>query len=320
MSQAPQPTDEMISEAAIWLTLLNDERVSAEDRAGCEAWCAADPLHRMAFERMKSLFDSFDEFPAAPARLALDQAFKPDKRRPGSRSMLALALAGMLACGWMASREAPVWFADQRTDVGERREVQLTDGSQLQLNTHSAVDIHFDGKQRVIELLRGEVWVIVAKDAQRPFVVRTDQGTVTALGTRFLVRRDPDQTTVVSVIESAIAARAEGDADVKVAAGQQAQFKNGRVQPPQPIGNADPSAWTRGVLTVNDQPLAQVLQTLARYRHGLISFDSAELDGLRVSGIFQLDDTDAALATLADNLPIKVQYFTDLLVRIRPTR
>lgn len=320
MSQTAQPTDEMISEAAIWLTLLNDERVSAEDRAGCESWCAADPLHRVAFERMKLLFDSFDELPATPARRALDQAFTPDKRRMGSRSVQALALVGVLACGWMASRDVPVWFADQRTDIGERREVQLTDGSQVQLNTASALDIHFDGKQRVIELLRGEVWVIVAKDAQRPFVVRTEQGTVTALGTRFLVRRDPDHTTVVSVIESAIAAKTQGNPDVKVAAGQQALFKNGRVQPPQPIGNADPSAWTRGVLTVNDQPLGQVLQTLARYRHGMISFDAAELDGMRVSGIFQLDDTDAALATLADNLPIKVQYFTDLLVRIKPAK
>ena len=39
---------------------------------------------------------------------------------------------------------------------------------------------------------------------------------------------------------------------------------------------------------------------------------------MRVSGVFKLDDSDAALATLADNLPIKVEHFTDLLVVIKP--
>ncbi|MGY2499030.1 ferric citrate uptake sigma factor regulator FecR, partial [Klebsiella pneumoniae] len=61
-----------------------------------------------------------------------------------------------------------------------------------------------------------------------------------------------------------------------------------------------------------------VLQTLASYRHGVVRFDPQALQGMRVSGVFKLDDSDAALATLADNLPIKVEHFTDLLVVIKP--
>jgi transmembrane sensor len=220
--------------------------------------------------------------------------------------------------GWASVEQLPLWMADQRTGVGERSQVVLADGSQVQLNSNSALDVKFDGQQRVIELLKGEMWVEVAKDAQRPFVVRTDQGTATALGTRFLVQRAVDGSTVVTVIESTVAAKGNHSEAVKVMAGQRAILKQGHAQPAQAVGSGDPAAWTRGLLTVDDRPLSEVLQTLASYRHGVVRFDPQALQGMRVSGVFKLDDSDAALATLADNLPIKVEHFTDLLVVIKP--
>ncbi|AZF63216.1 FecR family protein [Pseudomonas sp. LBUM920] len=307
-------TEHIIQQAANWLTRLHDEDVSDADRQAFNTWCQADPRHAVAIDRMRALWGNFDAVPARPARIALNRAFAPQR----SRGAQVLGLLGVLLCGWVGVERAPVWMADQRTGVGERRQVALEDGSRLQLNSNSAVDVKFDGHQRVIQLLQGELWVEVAKDAQRPFVVRTDQGTATALGTRYLVKRAADGTTVVTVIESSVAVKGEGAEGVKVAAGQRAVLDHGRARSPQAIGNTDPDAWTRGLLKVNDQPLSEVLQTLASYRHGLVRFDPQALQNLRVSGVFKLDDTAAALAALADNLPIKVEYFTDLLVVVKP--
>lgn len=317
MSDQREPSERMITEAASWLALLQDEPVSAADRHAFERWRKADPGHELALSRMQSLWGSFDELSDTPARIALRQTFAPAGSKPTSRTVQALALVGVLVCGWMSVERLPVWMADRHTDVGERSEFFLADGSQVQLNSGSALDVKFDGRQRVIELLQGELWVEVAKDVQRPFVVRTDQGTVTALGTRFVVRRGKEGTTV-SVLESAIAAQANTADVVNVATGQQALLKDGRVQTPHALGSDDPADWTRGVLKVDDRPLSEVLQTLATYRHGLLRYDTQALAGLRVSGVFRLDDTDAALATLADNLPIKVERFTDLLVIVKP--
>ncbi|MHC8306218.1 FecR family protein [Pseudomonas sp. PB3P13] len=308
----------MITEAARWLTLLHDDSIGNAERATFDAWCAADPRHAVAVERMCSLWTSLDELPVAPARVALKQAFARPGRFASSRATQALALLGVLVCGWVGVDNLPIWMADQRTGMGERRELTLSDGSHLQLNSQSALDVKFDGQQRVIELLAGELWVEVAKDAQRPFVVRTDQGTATALGTRYLVKREADGSTMVSVLESVVAAKADGAEAVNVRAGEQTLLKEGRVQAPRAIGTADPDAWTRGLLKVDDRPLSEVLQALARYRHGLVRYDEQALQALRVSGVFRLDDTDAALATLADNLPIKVEHFTDLLVVVKP--
>ncbi|GFM94060.1 FecR family protein [Pseudomonas cichorii] len=317
MSDVHEPGERMISEAASWLALMNDDAVSAADREAFDRWREADPRHALALSRMESLWGSFDELPGKPARVALRQTFPHSGVKTSYRGLQVLSLLGVLIGGWMSVEHLPIWMADQHTAIGERREFLLSDGSEVQLNSNSALDIKFDGRQREVELLRGELWVQVAKDAQRPFVVRTDQGTITALGTRFVVRRGPQGTTV-SVLESAIAAKADSADVVKVATGQQALLKDGLVQMPKPIGNGDPSAWTRGVLKVDDRPLGEVLQTLADYRHGLLRFDSRALEGIRVSGLFRLDDTDAALAALSDNLPIRVERFTDLLIVVKP--
>ena len=307
-------SEHIIQQAANWLTRLHDEDVTDADRRAFDAWCQADPRHALAIERMRGLWGSLDTLPAKPARIALNRAFAP--RRP--RGAQVAGLVGVLLCGWFGLDHLPVWMADQRTGVGERRQIALEDGSQLQLNSNSAVDVKFDGHQRGIELLQGELWVDVAKDAQRPFVVRTNQGTATALGTRYLVKRAEDGTTVVTVIESIVAVKGDASEGVKVTAGQRTILDQGRAQAPQASGSSDPDAWTRGLLKVNDQPLTEVLQTLASYRHGLVRFDAPALQNLRVSGVFKLDDTTAALAALADNLPIQVEYFTDLLVVVKP--
>ena len=307
-------SEQIIQQAANWLTRLHDEDVTDADRRAFDRWCDADPRHAVAIERMRGLWGSLDTLPAKPARIALNRAFTPRR----SRGAQVTGVLGVVLCAWLGLQHLPVWMADQRTGVGERRQIALEDGSQLQLNSNSAVDVKFDGHQRVIELLQGELWVDVAKDAQRPFVVRTNQGTATALGTRYLVKRAEDGTTVVTVIESTVAVNGDAGDGVKVTAGQRSVLDHGYAQTPQAIGNSDPDAWTRGLLKVNDQPLSDVLQTLASYRHGLVRFDAPALQNLRVSGVFKLDDTTAALAALADNLPIQVEYFTDLLVVVKP--
>ncbi len=317
MNAFEQPSDRMINAAAHWLTLLHDDLSTDADREAFELWREADPLHALAVERMRELLGSLDELPVAPARVALKQAFIRPRPTMAARGAQAVALLGVLMCGWIGLDNLPVWLADQRTGVGERRELVLSDGSHVQLNSDSALDVKFDGQQRVIELLSGELWVEVARDAQRPFVVRTDQGTATALGTRYLVKRDADGSTVVSVLESVVAAKPRAGEVVNVKAGEQTVLRDGDVAKPQAIGNASPDAWTRGLLKVDDRPLSEVLHELASYRHGLVRFDEQALQGLRVSGVFRLDDTDAALATLADNLPIDVERFTDWLVVVK---
>lgn len=314
-----EPSHETVLAAAQWMSLLHSGDADDQARESFAQWRDADPSHALAASRLSLLWGRFDGLPKTRARKTLDRVMSA-KRSGGLRrtgSCLALLIAAGVA--WQAMQLAPVWLADQRTGWGERRDWVLPDNSHLQLNGDSAVDLHFDGQQRLIELRRGELWVQVAKDPQRPFVVRTEHGTVTALGTQFMVRREGDRTQV-TVLESAIAARPveQPERAVRVAAGQQAAVYSDHVDAPISIGNSDPAGWTRGVLKVDDRPLTEVLDELSRYRKGVLHYDRRGLADLRVSGSFPLADSDAALAALQASLPIRVQRFTDWIVLIKP--
>ncbi|QJI31054.1 FecR family protein [Pseudomonas sp. ADAK18] len=313
-----EPTPEQVAAAAQWLTVLHSGEADESQRQACAVWRDADPGHALALSRLEILWGRFDGLPASRSRKTLERAFAAQRKPALRRAGTALVLLVAAAVAWQGVRQAPVWLADQRTGVGERRSMMLEDHSQLQLNSDSAVDIEFDGQRRLIDLRRGELWVEVAKDPQRPFVVRTEQGTVTALGTRFLVRREDGQTRV-TVLESAIAAQPArvSSAAARVAAGQQALLYADHVDGLTTLGTADPASWTRGVLKVDDRPLLEVLDELARYRRGVLHYDRQALAGLRVSGSFPLDNSDAALAALQTSLPIRLQRFTDWLVVIK---
>ncbi|HFL6970586.1 TPA: FecR family protein, partial [Pseudomonas aeruginosa] len=94
-----------------------------------------------------------------------------DRRRAIKHLALVLGGASLGLATWQAEPLRD-WLADQRTGVGEQRRLTLPDGSLLTLNTDSAVDLAFDASQRLVRLLRGEIFVDSRADP-RPFRVAT---------------------------------------------------------------------------------------------------------------------------------------------------
>ncbi|WP_241068239.1 FecR domain-containing protein, partial [Achromobacter insuavis] len=152
----------------------------------------------------------------------------------------------------------------------------------------------------------------------RPFIVRTREGSITALGTRFVVRRD-DGVSTVQVLEGAVRVLPSGVAanDARqVPAGMRLSFGDGIGAGLEPV-SGDPSAWQRGMLQVDGMPLRIFLAELQRYRSGWIDC-APEVAHLPISGAFPLDDTDRVLATVADTLPLRLRYRTRYWVSVLP--
>ncbi len=82
-----------------------------------------------------------------------------------------------------------------------------------------------------------------------------------------------------------------------------------------PLDRAAALDWTRGVMRADRLPLRDFLAELGRYRHGLLYCDDAVAE-LVVSGAFRVPDTDYALQSLAQALPVAVHYRTPWLVRV----
>lgn len=162
----------------------------------------------------------------------------------------------------------------------------------------------------------GEIWIDTAADpAGRPFLVDTAQGTIQALGTRFTVRQAGDHAQV-NLFEGTLALRPvqQPNAGILLNAGQQARLRPDAVTDAAPASPAA-EAWVRGLLVAERMRLADVVTELGRHRPGIARCDPAVAE-LIVSGVYPLDDTDRALAALAQALPVRVQYATRYWVTV----
>lgn len=303
--------------AAHWHAVLGSEQAGEADHRAWRDW-HAQPLNQWAWQRVEALRVQLRSVPGTLAYNTLDNARSstPLHRRNVLKGLFVVAGAGGLV--WTAHDGLPLgeWLADYRTATGERRRVDLADGSRLTLNTASSVDIRFDGQRRLVELRSGEILIETAKDSARPFIVQTRQGTIRALGTRFIVRQHAGSSEV-SVLEHAVAVRGlSGADDVIVRAGQTLHFDGHATPHPQP---ADPlrSEWAQGRLVISDWRLDQLLAELGRYRPGLLGCDPS-VAGLRLSGAYPLDDTDRALTAIARAVPVEVVSRTRYWVRLVP--
>jgi transmembrane sensor len=322
-SAQPEPDDAAVDQAILWLTQLSSGLASEEERRAYRDWCAQHPQNALAAHRMEGIFMRFDGLPAEPARAALE-----GQRRLRRKAIkLALTVALLLIGGGLISQlpQAQYWNADYRTAAGERRVVELADHSTLTLNSGSAVNIRYDGHERRVDLLAGEVLVQVAHIADlasQPFAVHTGDGEARARGTRYLVQRESG-ATVVTVLESAVrASSADGSSSRTVLPNQRVRISAHAVSTPQAVDAEQAASWVRGRLVADNAPLPEVLAELSRYRRGLLRYDAAQMDALRVSGVFALDDGDRTLATLQALLPITVEHYTPLLtvVSVKPKK
>jgi transmembrane sensor len=277
-------------------------------------WLESDPRHRQAWERVDRLQATLGRVSPDIASPTLHSA--QVHRRSVLKVLSLLLVSG--GAGTLVWRTTPLpdLMADLATGTGEHREIRLEDGSRLQLDTATAVNLRLTAQLREVHLLHGAIAIQTAKD-RRPFIVHTDQGSIRALGTQFVVR-SAEGNTRVSVQQHAVEVRPAmlPDTPVVLPAGQQLSFTAHHVQRPQ---TADPQvdAWTRGVLVASNWRLDDFLAELQRYRPGYVEC-APGCAGLRVSGAFFLGDTDRVLQTLAQSFPIKVRSFTRYWVRVQP--
>lgn len=305
-------------EAARWLLRLSSGRATDADVHACDQWRASKAEHEYAWQRAQRVNERFGLIPAALGMATLNRP-ELHQRRAALKALVALVVAGPV--GWAAWRADPLdWTADYRSGPGERRNVALADGSTLHLNTASAVDVAFDAATRLVRLRSGEIAVHAVADASphpRPFVVRTGLGDIEAMPSRFCVRQDGGHCQVsVQEGQVRVSSGAHPGRMLSLVAGEQGSLTEGGVSAPSA---ADPHAsdWMRGVLYANQLRLDAFASELGRYRSGVLRCDP-EIAHLRISGAFQLNDTDAVLAALPATLPVQVRYRTAYWVTIGP--
>jgi len=313
--------------AAAWFVALRDEAATDADRAAFEAWCAADPAHRAAYDELERLWSGLDQMERRPQSASSaarprgwnDRAVRhggQTRRRALQRMAVAAALLLTIGLGGFALAP-PGLLADYRTAAGEQRTIVLGDGSRLHLDSASAVSTNLTQEGRHITLHAGEAYFEVAHEPARPFVVDAGLGEVAVLGTAFAVSRAADLVEVI-VTERRVAVTAPADGGggekVVVGAGNGVRVTADGVGAVRPYDTRTALAWREGRLVFDAAPLPRVFAEIDRYRSGRIMVMDDALGDIRVTGAFAIDSTDRALATIANTLPVRLVRVTDLLV------
>lgn len=283
-------------EAARWLMHLASGQASAEDTAACDRWRARSAMHEQAWQRAQRLKALLGALPPELARATLERPAVKTRR-------LALkTLAGLILgtpAAWAAWRggEQSGLLADYRSAPGERRDLTLADGTLVTLNSGTAVDITADG----LRLRAGEIYV---RAGDHPCVAHTPQGQVGASQARFVLRL-LDQGCRVEVYEGQVRLQPARGAAATVPAPRTAWFDASALHALATAVDGQPP-WLRGVLQARDMSLAEFAAEIARHRRGVVRCDPS-VARLRVSGTFQLDNTEGVLRALPALLPVTVR-------------
>ena len=303
-------------EAARWFVRLQEPAVDVEEQRRFAEWLRAHPQHREEFEILQGLWSATDLLPKARLQALCETPPTRAKRRPLLRyAVAASVLAVALGLGLFSGlNQSSTYSAEFATALGERRHVALPDGSVVDLNSRSRLQVRYDKGQRSVELSAGEAMFSVEHDSARPFVVTTDVSKVTVTGTRFDVRRDAMQTRV-AVEQGTVKVQgreAASDQFVSLTAGLGTRVDaQGNVAQAYAINAEELTAWRSGKLVFNNASLNEVAEEVSRYRAKPLRIDAAAVGHMRLTSVFKSDDTDALLRALPNILPVAVRNLDD---------
>jgi transmembrane sensor len=319
-------TDETERDAAAWFARMNADDVTADDRAGFEAWLRTHPCNAKTYgELCRTWQELVDSGPLVRA-VYFGQAMNAASAAPApSRRWASVAIAAgvgalLLAGAWNLYRQQE--RTGFQTAIGEQASVVLPDGSSLNLNTNSRVWVNYSEHSRVIRLERGEAFFKVAHDTRRPFWVSAGDSWVRAVGTAFNVYLRPTGVEVtvsegtVNVLNSVSYERPPSDAAenrtaASVTAGEQVDV-HGRAGIVHELNSTQLNrllAWRKGSLYFQDQPLGEVANELMRYTTLKIEFSDESLRRLPVGGTFRTspEGAEALLTMLHDGFDATIR-------------
>lgn len=323
-----------------YISLLHKQQqgtIDAMEQSALEHWLQQAEINRVLAEKIKEEWDltaayeppiSFDleeEYTALQQRIQVDDASTPKQALAKvvpinrTRNWLSWAAAIALVIGvgtWFMSNQAnsiPQLTVD--TDISEKKEVLLADGTKVWLNENSQLHYPtaFSGEQRKVQLT-GEAFFDVHKDASKPFIIETASSEVKVLGTSFNVRalKKEAQTEVVVQTGKVQLSSLKNQQSVLLVANEKGIHQH-RTNTVQKLAEQDMNelAWKSQVLLFKGTPIPEVLENLERLFDVSFVANTSSLSQCRVTGRFPNPAVDVLLKTICKDFDIRLKEVSD---------
>lgn len=324
---------EAAAEAAAWFAEFRAGDVTPGTRAAFDDWLRQSPQHIHAYLEVAA---GWAELPTADPEGRIDmQALvarargshdenvvtlpRADKSglRPNPRARVRALAASLALISVLSGAVAWVWLyrADTySTGIGEQRTLMLADGSTVILDALTTVRVRFSKTARAVDLVKGQAYFHDTYDPGRPFVVRSDEATVRAIGTQFDVQRQQDGM-VVTVVEGKVAVAEPSQvqlpdpgaglsstrddrasmgppslANVFVSAGEQVTLTAQLIRKPERANVSAATAWMQKRLVFDNTPLQEVAAQFNLYSSRRLVIVDPMLRSVGISGVYSSAD------------------------------
>lgn len=316
--------------AADWWARLRDPSLPERTLDQWTEWLEADPRHAEAFDRAASVAESAAAMDAS-TRASFVTRFVPGASTvaPRSRSpRFALALAASVALVALGGG----LFFQLRTGAGTphqyasdhagRRDIDLPDGSSIELGGATSVTARYGREVRAVDLENGEAFFRVAH-AERPFVVTAGPLRIRDLGTAFNVRRTGDRVTVAVTEGRVRVSPSAGNGDaatLELGAGREVSFDpETQAMRVVDVTPESATAWRGNRLEFVNEPLDSVVANVNRYATRPIHLTDPALGRMTFTGTVQVDTIDSWVSALPRVFPVRVDTYADRVELARQT-
>ena len=303
-----QFSPQVAEQAVCWLIEMQEGPLSPRRQHAWQQWLHAHSEHQRAWERIQRVNQRLSGLSSPLVHSTLN-APKSASRRQALKLLLILGAGSAATWGLREHNPLTPLLADYRSPIGQRRSEQLSDGSQLLLNTNTAVDV----RPGLIHLLEGEI-LLTRSQGAGPLHLQTAQGVLRLAGARLNVRQRSTRTEV-AVFDGQVELSANSGASRLLEPQRQLSFTERSWDTPRAL-DANSGAWVDGMLVAAHMRLADFLQELGRYRRGQLNCDAGVAD-LLISGSYPLDDSERILDLLEVSLPVTVKRFTRYWVTVQ---
>jgi len=292
----------ILEQACNWLSQIKSTQ--EYDAIAFNEWLSCDDKHLQVFNEVSENWQllTLINSPAIPLSIVPKETNNVNQNQL-SRSWFAIAASALLV---LVSQLYLFNHVDEKSyvsKVSEYKEFTLDDGSMVILHAQTKLKTNFSRNQRLLVLEQGDAHFVVAKDPERPFIVKYNQHTFTALGTAFSITTRPQLSILVT--EHSVAVKTEQNKTIVKEAEALIYHNNWQ---PQPLIQAKQTmAWQQGKIIFEQQPLHQVLAQLAPYFKKPIQLINLSVRNEAVTGNFELAQAEQALNMIALGLDLKIR-------------
>ncbi|MCO1333626.1 FecR domain-containing protein [Microbulbifer sp. OS29] len=344
-------SEDSLDQACAWVVRLRSGSVSAADHREFSQWITYSEENHLAFSEITELWGdlgalshlpidqlfpesapsqnpSASDFTAQRSALPHVRGYKSEERLRALPKWLiggGLATCGAVIALWVGYQginsqpQAQIFV----TERGQVQTIDLSDGSEVKLNSNSELRVIYSRKERRTQLVRGEAFFEVARQTSRPFTVVAGSANIRVLGTEFNVELNPENTRVsvvggtVSVSEASSAAGLKPES-VQLVKNQKVSVSDRGLTPIAHTSPEEATDWTRGTLVFERTPLKDALMELNRYL-SIPATASPQVENRLISGTFEISDPDNTLKAIATALDLQQDHSDSNLTILSPT-